>query len=130
MGVIANIILFIIKMVIGFTINSISLVADSVNNLSDVGSSAITLLGFKLSKKPADKEHPFGHGRTEYVVALIISLIIIMVGFELLQSSFQRIFNPAQISFSGISIIILIITIVIKLWMGIFNKKLGKIINS
>jgi len=129
-GVIANILLFTIKIILGFTINSISLVADSVNNLSDVGSSAITLLGFKLSKKPADKEHPFGHGRTEYVVALIISLIIIMVGFELLQSSFQRIFNPAQISFSGISIIILIITIVIKLWMGIFNKKLGKIINS
>lgn len=129
-GVIANIILFTIKIVLGFAINSISLIADSVNNLSDVGSSAITLLGFKLSKKPADKEHPFGHGRTEYVAALIISLIIILVGFELFQNSFQRVFNPVQISFSGISIIILIITIAVKLWMGLFNKNIGKIINS
>ncbi len=129
-GVIANIILFVTKITLGLLINSISLMADGINNLSDVGSSGITLLGFKLSKKPADKEHPFGHGRTEYVAALIISLIIIMVGFELLHNSFKRIINPVKITFSEISIYILVATIVIKLWMGLFNRKLAKTIDS
>ncbi len=129
-GIFANIFLFITKTILGLIINSISLVADGINNLSDVGSSGITLLGFKLSKKPADKEHPFGHGRTEYIAALIVSLIIIMVGFELLHNSIKRIINPEKVTYSLLSIYILVTTILIKLWMGFFNRKLAKIIDS
>lgn len=129
-GLIANIILFLIKVILGYLMNSISLMADGLNNLSDVGSSGVSLLGFKLSSKPADKEHPFGHGRTEYISALIISFIILLLGFELIQSSIDRILNPSQIAFHWVSIIILLIAIVLKLWMGLFNRTLGKMINS
>lgn len=129
-GLFSNILLFIVKLILGFMINSISLIADSFNNLSDVGSSAVALFGFKLAGKPPDKEHPFGHGRTEYISALIISLIIILVGFELLQSSFKRIVEPAEIFFNLVGVIVLVITIGVKLWMAVFNKKLGKIIQS
>lgn len=129
-GLLSNIILFIVKLILGILINSISLIADSFNNLSDIGSSVITLLGFKLADKPPDKEHPFGHGRTEYISALIVSLVIVLVGFQLIQSSFSRIRNPEEINFNFIGIIILFFTIGIKFWMGLFNKKLGVKINS
>src|SRR5690554_6629832 len=115
-GLYANIILFLTKIMLGLMINSISLIADGVNNLSDVGSSAITILGFKLSNKPADKEHPFGHGRTEYIAALIISLIILLVGFELIQSSIQRIIHPVSMVLNWYVIMILLLTIGVKIW--------------
>ncbi|RBP41549.1 cation diffusion facilitator family transporter [Garciella nitratireducens] len=129
-GLIANITLFLTKLILGVLINSISLIADGLNNLSDVGSSIISLLGFKLSSKPADKEHPLGHGKTEYISALIISFIILFLGFELIQNSIDRILNPSQVKFSWISVILLLIAIALKLWMGLFNRTLGKMIHS
>ncbi len=129
-GFISNILLFLIKMIMGLMVNSISLIADGVNNLSDVGTSAITILGFKLSSKPADKEHPFGHGRTEYIAALIISLIIMLVGFELVQSSIKRIIHPVSVSLRGYTVVILLLTIGIKIWLCLFYRRLGKSINS
>ena len=129
-GFISNILLFLIKMIMGLMVNSISLIADGVNNLSDVGTSAITILGFKLSSRPADKEHPFGHGRTEYIAALIISLIIMLVGFELVQSSIKRIIHPVSVSLRGYTVVILLLTIGIKIWLCLFYRRLGKSINS
>lgn len=129
-GIICNIFLFIIKLIVGISVNSVAVMADSFNNLSDVGTSAITFIGFKLSDKPADKEHPFGHGRTEYISAMIVSMVIILVGFELLKTSITRIVNPEPVIFKTYAIYILIISIIIKLWLAGFNKKLNKIINS
>ena len=129
-GIFSNIILFIIKFLIGVIINSVAIMADSFNNLSDTLSSIVTLLGFKLGAKPADKEHPFGHGRMEYISGLIVSFIILFIGFEFLKTSFFKIIYPESLTFSYITIFILIITVLIKIWQALFNKKLGKMINS
>lgn len=129
-GIICNVFLFIIKLIVGINVNSVAVMADSFNNLSDVGTSAITFIGFKLSDKPADKEHPFGHGRTEYISAMIVSMVIILVGFELLKSSITRLINPEPVIFKTYAVYILIISIIIKLWLSKFNKNLNKIINS
>lgn len=129
-GIFCNIFLFIIKFIVGISINSVAIMADSFNNLSDVGTSAITFIGFKLSDKPADKEHPFGHGRTEYISAMIVSMVIILVGFELLKTSITRLINPEPVIFRTYAVYILIISIIIKLWLSSFNKKLNKIIKS
>lgn len=129
-GIICNLILFIIKFLLGFISGAVSIIADAFNNLSDIGSSVITLIGFKLAKKPADPDHPFGHGRIEYMSAFIVAILIILVGFELLKSSVNKIFNPQDISVSIITIVGLIISIAIKFWMNLFNRKLAKIIDS
>lgn len=129
-GMIFNVILFLIKLFAGLISNSISIIADAFNNLSDMGSSAITYFGYKLSLKPADKEHPFGHGRMEYMSACLVSALIILVGFELLKSSVEKIITPSATSFSTPALIILVVSILIKLYMFFFNKKLGKTINS
>ena len=129
-GVVFNIILFIIKLLAGLISNSVSVIADAFNNLSDMASSVITFIGYKLSMKPADKEHPFGHGRMEYMSATLVSALIILVGFELLKTSFEKILNPTETSFSTIAIIILVSSVLIKLYMFFFNKKLGKTVNS
>lgn len=129
-GIICNIILFIGKGMIGLLMHSVSILADAFNNLSDAGSSIISLIGVKMASKPADEEHPFGHGRIEYISALIVSFLVIQVGLTFLKDSVGKIMHPEQLKFQWFSIIILIFSIGIKLWLGIFNGKLGKRIDS
>lgn len=129
-GIFSNVVLFFIKFLVGIFINSVAIMADSFNNLSDSLSSIITLLGFKLGAKPADKEHPFGHGRMEYISGLIVSFVIMLLGFEFLRSSFFKIIKPEPLSFSYATIFILFITVLIKFWQSLFNKKIGTLINS
>jgi len=129
-GIVLNIILFIIKLVAGILTKSVSVTADAVNNLSDSASSIVSLFGFKLAEKPADEEHPYGHGRYEYISALTVTVIIFVIGFELLKSGIGKIINPSSVECNAISISILIISIILKLWMSFFNRKIGKNINS
>lgn len=129
-GLLANIILSIIKLSIGFMISSIGVVADGFNNVADSSSAIVTLLGFKFSNKPPDKNHPYGHGRVEYIAGLIVSFMVIIVGLQFIKSSFNRIINPMEVKFEIIPFIILILSIGVKLWLAIFSKKVGKKINS
>lgn len=129
-GVISNILLAVTKLLIGLLTKSISITADSFNNFSDVASSVVTIIGFKLSSKPPDAEHPFGHGRFEYMSGVVISILILVVGFEFLKSSFLRILNPSKIEFLIIPFIILIISVLVKLWLYFFNKKFGSLSDS
>lgn len=129
-GILCNMVLFLIKLTIGLLAGSVSILADAFNNLTDIGSSVVTMIGFKLSIKPADKEHPFGHGRFEYMSAMLVAIIILFVGFELLKSSVDKIFNPTELKVESFTIVLLFISVIIKLWMFLFNKKLGKAINS
>lgn len=129
-GVICNVILFAVKLIVGLLINSVSVMADAFNNLSDAASSIISFIGVKLASRPADKEHPFGHGRIEYIAALAVSFIILQVGLSLFKSSFSKILNPETVIFNPILIGILILSIFVKVWLMIFNKKLGKKVNS
>lgn len=133
-GIFSNFILFVIKLFAGILSASVSIIADSVNNLSDMGSSIITLVGFKLASAPADEEHPYGHQRIEYISGLVVSIIILMVGASLLKSSIEKMiqYKPSEIEhyILYISIGILSVSILIKLWQAYFNYKMGKIINS
>lgn len=129
-GIICNSILFISKILIGTFSGSVSITADAFNNLSDASSSIISLLGFKLSEKPADAEHPYGHGRYEYLSALSVAVLIILIGFELLKTSIQKILNPSGVGFNFVLVLVLSLSVLVKLWMMVFNKKLGTKINS
>ena len=130
-GIVCNLLLCVLKITIGTITGSISITADGFNNLSDMGSSVITMVGFKLSNKPADSDHPFGHGRMEYMSAFIVAVLILLVGFELLKSSLTALITNAPApTYSLWAIIILIISILVKLWLFIFNRKLGKKIDS
>ncbi len=129
-GIVTNIILACAKLIIGTFSGSISITADAVNNFSDAGSSIITLIGFKMANKPADTSHPFGHGRIEYISGLIVAFIVLIFGVELMKSSVERIINPTEIIYSTWAIIVLALSIAGKLWLGLFNRKLGKAINS
>jgi len=129
-GMICNVILFAVKMAIGIVINSISIMADAFNNLSDAASSIISFIGVKLADKPADKEHPFGHGRFEYISALVVAFLVLQVGFTLLKSSFDKVLNPQGIHFNPVLVGILCLSVLVKGWMMLFNRKLGKRINS
>lgn len=129
-GIICNIALFSLKYVMGTLSNSIAVTSDAFNNLSDAASCIVTLLGCKMAAKPADKEHPFGHGRMEYLISLIIASVILFMGFELLKNSFGKILHPEAVESSAIILVSLIASIGIKLWMSLFNTKLGKTINS
>lgn len=129
-GGLVNIILFGIKFTVGITVNSIAVTADAFNNLSDVGSSIVTIFGFKLSSKPADREHPFGHGRIEYISGLIVAFLVLLVGFEFVQSSFQRIKNPTPVEFSFVPFALLLVSILFKVWLSRFYKNVGEKINS
>lgn len=130
-GIICNLILCILKITVGLISGSISIAADGLNNLSDIGSSVVTMIGFKMAGKPADNDHPFGHGRIEYMSAFIVAILILLVGFELFKSSFEALTtNGAVPNYSAISVIILIVSVLIKLWMFLFNRKLGKKIDS
>lgn len=129
-GICCNILLFSAKLILGLLTGAISVTADAVNNLSDAGSSIMTLIGFKMAGKRADREHPYGHGRIEYITGLFISVAIIIVGFELLRSSFEKIFEEQQIDFSIVSLVVLLGSVLVKLWMAFFYRKLSKKINS
>lgn len=129
-GIIVNSLLFILKFTVGFLVSSVAVIADAFNNLSDAASSFITIVGFKLASKPADKNHPYGHGRVEYISALIIAFLVILVGFQFTKSSIDRIMNPVPVEFQVIPFILLVISIGFKVWLGMFNKSLGNKINS
>jgi cation diffusion facilitator family transporter len=129
-GIICNITLFGIKITIGLIINSISVMADAFNNLSDAASSIIGLIGVKLAERPADKEHPFGHGRFEYIAALAVAFLILQVGISCFKSAFTKILNPEIVGFNWILVGILSISVLVKVWLSLFNRTLGKRINS
>ncbi len=129
-GICCNVLLFAVKAVIGTILGSIAVVADAFNNLSDAFSSIISFAGVKLASRPADKEHPFGHGRYEYIAAFIVACLVIEVGFTFVKSAVDKILHPEAVTFSVISVIILALSILIKLWLGLFNRKLGNRINS
>ena len=129
-GIICNALLFIGKLLAGIVSGSVSVIADAVNNLSDASSSVVSLIGFRLAKKPADEGHPYGHGRYEYIAGLVVSLFIIIIGVELMQQSIGKILKPEKIYFGLLSIVVLISSIAVKLWMMIFNTKTGRAINS
>lgn len=129
-GIIVNFILFIIKGSVGYFTGSIAIMADGFNNLSDSASSVITIVGFKLSNMPADKEHPFGHGRIEYISALIVSFMVMLVGLQFIRSSIERILHPGVVHFEVIPFILLIFSVLLKLWLAGFNKFMGNSIDS
>lgn len=129
-GIVLNIILCILKFITGILTKSVSVTADAVNNLSDASSSVISIVGAKLSLKPADEEHPFGHGRTEYIAAFIVSCVIVVMGIELLTTSVSKIVNPRDVEFSYGALIALIMSVFAKLWLAFFNRKIGQKINS
>lgn len=129
-GIFLNVVLFIIKLTAGTLSGSVAIVADAVNNLSDAGSSLISLLGFRMSEKAADEDHPFGHGRMEYISGVIVSVIIIFMGIELLKSSAEKIFSPVPVEGGTLTAVILVISIAVKLYMAFYNNKIGAKINS
>lgn len=129
-GIILNVILFAGKYLAGFLSGSVSVMADAFNNLSDAGSSFITLLGFHLAGKKPDPEHPFGHGRIEYISGLIVSMLIIVMGVELLKTSVQKIMNPQQMEISLITMLVLLASIVVKVYMSMYNRSYGKKLDS
>ena len=129
-GIVINSLLFAIKISIGLITSSIAIMADAFNNLSDAASSIITIIGFKMADKPADEKHPFGHGRMEYISALIVAFMVMLVGFQFIKSSVERILNPISITFELIPFILLIISISLKLWISKFNKFIGNKIDS
>lgn len=129
-GIVCNIILFAVKLLVGIFTGSVSTTADAVNNLADASSSIFSLVGFKLASKPADADHPYGHARYEYLSGLMVALLIMVIGVELLKGSVDKIFNPTAVSFSWISVILLSLSVFAKLWMSLFNGKVGKRINS
>ena len=129
-GIICNLILFAIKMVAGLLSGSVSIIADAFNNLTDMGSSIVTMLGFRIASKPADSSHPFGHGRIEYLSASFVSVLIIIVGFELFTESLSKFTNPSVPNTDFLTIGILGVSILIKLWLSFLNRKLGKLIDS
>lgn len=129
-GIITNVILFAIKLSAGILVSSIAVTADAFNNLSDAASSVITIAGFKMANRPADKEHPFGHGRIEYLSALIVAFMVMLVGLQFVKSSFEKIINPEATKFEWVPFILLIISIFLKFWLSRFNKFVGEKINS
>ena len=129
-GIAVNILLFICKIAIGLLSGAVSVIADAFNNLSDVASSLITVVGMKLAGQPADAEHPFGHGRIEYLTALCTSVMVLCVGFLLFVSSVRKIFKPEELTFSYVSLLVLLLSILGKAYLSSFNKRIGRTIRS
>lgn len=129
-GIVMNMIISIGKLLVGTLFASVSIVADGVNNLTDAASSIVTLVGFKIAGRPADEEHPFGHARTEYITALIVSFIILFLGIQLIKSSVEKILSPTNVEFRVITVIVLAVSIGIKLWLWFFNRRIGTKLNS
>ena len=129
-GILNNLFLFVIKFVIGTIVHSVSIQADGVNNLTDAGSNIISILSFHLSNKPADKDHPFGHERTETIASLFVGILILVLGFETAKESISKVIHPGSIDFRLASVIILLVSIIVKFWMYTYNKKLSKTYDS
>ena len=129
-GLGCNLLLFGVKLLAGILSGSVAITADALNNLSDATSSVVTLLGFKLAERPADEHHPYGHARYEYLSGLAVAAIIIVIGFELAKSALGKIIHPTAVEFSTLTVLILCSSIALKLWMALFNKKLGRMIGS
>lgn len=129
-GIFCNILLFCGKLFIGVLVNSISVMADAFNNLSDAASSIIGFVGVKMAEKPADDDHPFGHGRIEYIAAFIVAFLVIQVGFSLFKTSLEKVFHPETLTFKWVSLLILVLSVCVKLWLSAFNRRLGNRINS
>ena len=125
-GICCNLLLFTAKLILGLFSQSISVMADAFNNLSDAASSIIGFVGVKMAQKPADEDHPFGHGRIEYISAFIVAFLVIQVGFSLFKTSVGKIQNPQDMVFSGSTVAVLALSIGVKLWLGFFNRCLGK----
>lgn len=129
-GIICNCLLFLVKILVGIVSGSVSVIADAVNNLSDASSSVVTLLGFRMAQRPADKDHPYGHARYEYISGLVVAALILLIGAELVKSSVSKIIHPVSVDFTGMSIAVMLCAIALKLWMAGFFSSLGKRINS
>jgi len=129
-GIIVNIFLFAAKFIVGTLSGSVSVVGDAINNLSDAGSSIISLMSFKMAAKPADNTHPYGHARIEYISSSVVSVIIMFIGFELIKTSIDKIIHPQPIDFSIVALTVLALSILSKIWLFYFNRKIGKHINS
>ncbi len=129
-GIIGNVLLGVMKALIGLSIHSVAIVADAANNLSDTASNVVTLIGFKLSSRPADKEHPYGHGRYEYLSSMIVSVFILLVGYQVIVSSGKSLIHPKIVILTPISIIVMIVSVFVKAWMAQFNKTIGGRIDS
>ncbi len=129
-GILCNLLLFAGKLVIGLLSGSVSVTADAMNNLSDATSSVVTLVGFKLAEKPADEDHPYGHARFEYLSGLAVAAMILIIGFELAKSSVQKIFAPESTHFTWVAVAVLLVSMGVKLWLSLFNGRLGKLISS
>ena len=129
-GIIANLLLFIVKLTIGFMTGSVSIMSDGFNNLSDVMTCFVTVLGYRIASKPADREHPFGHGRVEYVVSFVIAVVIFTVSFELIKQGIQQIMEPNEILFRPMLLLILVVSIGVKLWISYLNHTIGKKIDN
>ena len=129
-GIFCNVFLFAVKWLIGFFLQIISVMADAFNNLSDAGGSIISLVGVKMAEKPADKDHPFGHGRIEYIAALVVAFLVLEVGFTFFKDAVGKIREPEDMRFQVVSIVILVLSVGVKLWLSLFNRKLGKRIDS
>lgn len=130
LGAICNVILFTVKLLIGIAMNSIAIMSDAFNNLSDMGSCFVAIIGAKLANRTPDREHPYGHGRLEYISSLIVSFIIMLVGFELLKSSADKMIHPEDVTLSAVMVIILVLSLFIKFWMYLAYSYIGKTINS
>lgn len=129
-GIATNLLLCVAKLVVGYLFKSIAIIADGINNLTDTASSVITLFGFKLSAKPEDQEHPYGHARFEYLTGMVVSLLIIVLGLKLLSTSFDKVLHPEPLEFSLVTIVILAVAIGVKVWQSRFNVKTGELIHS
>ena len=129
-GIVVNILLSAVKLIIGIFANSISIISDALNNVTDAGSSIVTMIGFKVSQKKIDKDHPWGHGRMEYITAFIVDILIVLVGVELFKSSFDKIIHPTLPDISTVTIVILVIAVLTKLWLFVFYNKIAKTIDS
>lgn len=129
-GIICNVILFASKLAIGLIAGSISIVSDGVNNLSDCATCIVTMFGYKMAAKPADRDHPFGHGRMEYLTSLVIAAAIVAVGFELLRSSVEKVMHPERVTFSFLALLVLVLSMLVKIGMGVMNRKLGTKLSS
>ena len=129
-GILCNLLLFGAKLIIGTISASVSITADAMNNLTDATSSIVTLIGFKLAEKPADEDHPYGHARFEYLSGLAVAALIIVIGFELAKASVEKLFAPTAVVFSLPLVLVLVLSIGVKLWLYLFNRKLGRHIQS
>ncbi|MBQ8828158.1 MAG: cation transporter [Clostridia bacterium] len=130
LGILCNVFLFAVKITIGLIMGSIAVISDAFNNLSDIGTSLVSIVSVKLSNKHPDKDHPFGHGRIEYIASLIVSFLIMMVGIELFKTSFGKILNPEPVNFSFLLVGFLALSVLVKVWMFSYNRYMGKKINS